>query len=216
MRRAYPSPQRLVLLATGAGIRRRCAGRARPRARAVTPAIRASRRRCRRSTGRPAADIVGRDDGIQGRPARRHDHGPHRQGILRRGDPGDRRSGMRAEIGGRACATSRRHFVKGRRRRCARCRCRRIAQGAGPQVVVIGGGFAGATARALPEAGEPAHHGDAGRDQPDLHRLPVLQRRDRAACASCARSSSTTTRSPRRRHPRVARPRPASTRRRAP
>ena len=48
-----------------------------------------------------------------------------------------------------------------------------------PRVVVIGGGFGGAScARAL-QADRSETAGDAGRAEPDLHRLPVQQRGDR-------------------------------------
>ncbi len=46
-------------------------------------------------------------------------------------------------------------------------------------IVVIGGGFAGASLRANAEAIRPEARRDAGRGQPDLHRLPVQQQGDR-------------------------------------
>ena len=45
-----------------------------------------------------------------------------------------------------------------------------IAQGAGPRVVVVGGGFGGASLRPRAAQGRPAPRGDAGRGQRDLHR----------------------------------------------
>ena len=49
------------------------------------------------------------------------------------------------------------------------------------RVVVVGGGFGGATARALRAPGRSAARRHAGRGQPRLHRLPVQQRGHRRA-----------------------------------
>ena len=108
-------------------------------------------------------------------------------------------------------------FLKlGRRAAVGRAACPcRPSRRAPPRVVVVGGGFAGAScARAL-SAARPAHRRDAGRGEPDVHRLPVQQRRASAACASSTRSSSATTRRRRRHHVAHRRRDRASTRRRA-
>src|SRR5205823_8484305 len=83
------------------------------------------------------------------RTTRRHCHGPHRQGLHRRRDPGDRRLVRRAEV-----KTSRRDFLKlGLAVSSVLVPPPAIAQGAAPRVVVVGGGFAGAScARALRQA----------------------------------------------------------------
>ena len=47
------------------------------------------------------------------------------------------------------------------------------------RVVVVGGGFAGATCARFLQAARSTHRRDAGRAEPDLHRLSVQQRRDR-------------------------------------
>ena len=52
------------------------------------------------------------------------------------------------------------------------CSAPALAQGAAPRVVVVGGGFAGAScARALGER-RPTHRGDAGRGEPDFTACP--------------------------------------------
>ena len=83
-----------------------------------------------------------------------------------------------AEVGGARCSTSRRQFLKAASA-AALLPMPAIAQGAGPKVVVIGGGFAGASAARFVKKGNRAIARDAGRGEPDVHRLPVLQRRDR-------------------------------------
>ena len=80
-----------------------------------------------------------------------HRHGPDRQGLHRRGDPGDRRL-----VCGTAMKAGRRAFLKLGVAATASAACFPapiFAQGAAPRVVVIGGGFAGAScARALRQA----------------------------------------------------------------
>ena len=81
-----------------------------------------------------------------------HRHGPDRQGLHRRRDPGDRRLVRRAEVkaGRRAVPEARRRGDRLRRAASPPGASRRRAA---PRVVVVGGGFAGAScARALRQA----------------------------------------------------------------
>ena len=119
------------------------------------------------------------------RPGNRH--GPDRQGLHRRRDQGDR--GLVRGAEGLTVMTrhvnhhhvSRRDFLKRtaasaaalslaapaiaqERRRPRRGRGRRLRR---------------RDLRARAQAHRSAHHGDAGRGEPDLHRLPVQQHRDR-------------------------------------
>ena len=59
-----------------------------------------------------------------------------------------------------------------------------ISQGAGGRVVVVGGGFAGATCARFHQTHRSSHRGDAGRGEPDLHSLPIQQRRHRRPARS--------------------------------
>src|SRR5438067_4773019 len=116
------------------------------------------------SSGLDAGDVAGaaagrarqrRDrEGDAGLPLRstgRHSHGPDRQGLHRRRDPGDRRLVRHTEV-----KSSRREFLKlgvtvsvG----AALFPARASAQSTAARVVVVGGGFAGAScARALRQA----------------------------------------------------------------
>ena len=91
---------------------------------------------------------------------------------------------------------------------------RLLAQGAAPRVVVVGGGFAGAScARALRQA-DPRIAVTLVEPNAHVHRLPVQQCRDRRSARARARSSSPTTASPPTASPSPARRRPPSTRRR--
>src|SRR5436190_2579753 len=103
-----------------------------------------------RADPRPAAQrpIGGRyrepDGGVQVGGAQGYDHGSDREGLFRGRDPRDRRMVRIAKMR-RAMSTSRRQFLK-TAGAVALLPMPAIAQGAGPKVVVIGGGFAGASA----------------------------------------------------------------------
>ena len=98
----------------------------------------------------------GPDGRVQDRQAAGHDHGPHREGIFRGGDPRHRDVVRGAEVRGPPMRTSRRQFLKASAA-AALFPMPAIAQGAGPKVVVIGGGFAGATAaRSLKDGNKAA------------------------------------------------------------
>ena len=141
-------------------------------------ATRASKRRCRRSKG-GAGRHHRRDDRIQIRQTRRHHHGPHREGILRRGNPRDRRVVRGTEVGGRAMRTSRRQFLKASAA-AALLPMPAIAQGAGPQRRRDRRRI---RRRARRRARSSTRHAPITvtlvEPQSDVHRLPVLQRRDR-------------------------------------
>ena len=58
-----------------------------------------------------------------------------------------------------------------------------LAQGSGRRVVVIGGGFAGATCARFIKKAQSQPGGDTGRNEPHLYRLPFQQRGHRWDCA---------------------------------
>ena len=82
--------------------------------------------------------------------------------------------------------TSRRQFLKAAARSGAAADAGASRKARARRVVVIGGGFAGASAaRALKRGQSRRSRVTLVEANADLHRLPVLQRRDRPGCASC-------------------------------
>ena len=153
--------------------------------------LRLSRRRSSCDFVRPAAVRPRRrrdhdcDDRISRRLASRHRDEPHRQRLLRRRVARDCGVARGTEVKGRRMSInhriSRREFCgagAGNGLRPSAFPLPAFAQAAA-RVVVIGGGFGGAScARAL-KADRSETAGHAGRAEQDLHRLPVQQRRHR-------------------------------------
>ena len=150
------------------------------------PASRAVETPFTRLAGRNPDRHPDRDAGIPERAAARNGHGPHRQGFHRRRDQGHR--GLVRGAEGLTVMTqhhvsrlhvSRRDFLRRTAATAAAVSLSApaIAQKAGDRVVVVGGGFAGATcARALKHI-DPRTSVTLVEASHDLHRLPVQQQR---------------------------------------
>ena len=127
-----------------------------------------------------------------------HRDGPHRQGLhtttRRRRSPRGGRG--RSDTAGSA-ARGEGALPAARSFRLPACRCPFLARAqTTPRVVVIGGGFGGATAARFLRRANPPHRRHAAGTQPRLHRLPVQQRSDRRPNATSPRSASTIAGSP--------------------
>ncbi len=135
--------------------------------------------------GRPAADIASQMIAFKAGQRPGDHHGPHRQGILRRRDPGDRRLVRSRKSKGRSMAIhkSRRDFLKAASA-AALFPMPALAQGARAKGRRYRRRLRGRVGGALREESQSGNRRDAGRGEPDVHRLPVFQRRDRRVCVT--------------------------------